>query len=295
MIQNNYNMKKIDTKEIYSKIYEKDGLNYGGFSDGTKDPNKISTEKYQLEKIRNYLNIYGISKNKNVIELGCGYGHNHLCHEKYKGYEYSSAAVTIGREIYGDSLNITEADARNLPIPNSTIDFLFTFDALEHIPELEKVFSEIERILKPGGYALLAPAWNCRPWTVRKIQQRPYSDLNLIEKLEKLAIPLRNNLIYRMLMAIPSRAIGEIKVAFGGKNLELKYKKLDPDFTLWDKYDHIADDDAFISIDSHSAICWFRSRGWIIESHKTLFSRFSCRGEEILIKKPIKNNIYCNV
>ena len=42
-------------------------------------------------------------------------------------------------------------------------------------PQLERFLTEIneiDRVPQQGGFALIAPAWNCRSWTVKKIEQR---------------------------------------------------------------------------------------------------------------------------
>ena len=71
-----------------------------------------------------------------------------------------------------------------------------------------------------------------------------------------------------------------------GKPIEIDYLALKPRIDLWDKYPHISDDDAFISMDSHSAIIYFKSRGYLIKSHKNFLKRVLCRGEAVVIQKP---------
>jgi ubiquinone/menaquinone biosynthesis C-methylase UbiE len=46
--------------------------------------------------------------------------------------------------------------------PDSSIGFLFTIAMLEHVPDIEKAFTELDRVLASGGTLLLVPAWNCR-------------------------------------------------------------------------------------------------------------------------------------
>jgi len=43
-------------------------------------------------------------------------------------------------------------DIMNLPIKDSSVDYVFNIAVLEHVPEPEKAVAEIYRILKPGGY-----------------------------------------------------------------------------------------------------------------------------------------------
>ena len=210
----------------------------------------------------------------------------HKCHPNWRGFEYSSTAVELAKQLHGKSLNIFEADARHLPMPSNSVDLLFSLAALEHIPQVEKAFLEIERVIKPGGLAILGPAWNCRPWTVKKLQQRPYSELAVSEKAGKFLIPLRNNLIFRLICSVPSRVIGEGRLLLSSKGVALRYRKLEPDFKLWEKYSHISDDDAFVCLDAHAALVYFASRKWTTESHPNFARRFSCRAEVIIVRKP---------
>lgn len=46
-------------------------------------------------------------------------------------------------------------DLQNLPFENETYDFVFASHVLEHIPDDKKAISEIRRILKPQGIAIL--------------------------------------------------------------------------------------------------------------------------------------------
>lgn len=275
---------KIDTKQLYSDIYKIDGYDYGSFD---KQKNTLERPDAQLDIVKKYLKIYEVADDAVVIEIGCGLGHLNICHPRWKGFEYSNTAVALAKDLYGRGLNIIEGDARALPIESSSVDFIFSFAALEHIPEVENAFKEIERILKPNGIAVLNPAWNCRTWTVKKLEQRPYSELQLSEKIGKLLIPIRNNLLFRMLCSMPSRLLREVKLFSTKSQLPLEYSKLEPDFSLWQKYEHISDDDAFVSMDAHAALIYFASRGWISYSHNNMFKRFMCRGREIVVSKSI--------
>jgi SAM-dependent methyltransferase len=51
------------------------------------------------------------------------------------------------------------ADMHHIPILESTVDFVFSVDALHHFRDLKAVFAEVARVLKPGGrfYGLNEP------------------------------------------------------------------------------------------------------------------------------------------
>lgn len=273
----------IDTKRLYTELYLEEGHNYGE----VKEAGDVSDRtREQLSLISGFMNDNHIQPYHRVAEIGCGIGHLHRTHPNWQGFEYSGTAVKIGKRLYGDALNIVEADARELPVPSKSFDAIFTLAALEHIPEVERAFSEIERILRPGGLALLSPAWNCRPWTVKKLQQRPYRELNLNDTVGKFLIPVRNSLAFRFVCALPARIIAEYQVSRGASPLSLRYRKLEPQFELLKRYPHISDDDAFASIDAHAAISYFRSRGWQIKSHPSKLDRLLCRADPVIVKKP---------
>jgi len=46
-------------------------------------------------------------------------------------------------------------DLQQLPFDNGSYDFIFASHVLEHIPDDEKAISEIRRVLKPNGIAIL--------------------------------------------------------------------------------------------------------------------------------------------
>ncbi len=266
-----------DTKALYADIYKTDGHNYGNTSQ--------FRIRHLLGIVNKWIHLVDLKDEDTVVEVGASLGQLSGCHKNWKGFEYSSTAVELAKSINGPSFNIFESDARNLAQETGSVDFLFSFATLEHIPEVEKAFLEIERVIKPGGVALLAPAWNCRTWTVKKLQQRPYSELTVNQKIGKFLIPLRNNLFLRLINSLPSRAFREIKL-LTNLPVPLDYKKLEPDFGLWDRYPHISDDDAFVSIDAHAALTYFVAKKWEVLSHPSLVSRVLCRGEEIVVKKP---------
>ena len=272
-------MSVVSTKALYAEIYREDGHDYGDFAGEEAHPDQVAV-------MRRYLAAYSIPEDATVLEVGCGLARLNHIHPGWCGVEYSSTAIRLAKRRYGNGLNVVEGDARDLPVVSDSIDILFTFAALEHVPAVEGAFAEITRVVKPGGVAVLSPAWNCRPWTVRKLHQRPYRELSLYEKIGKILIPLRNHLLFRMLCSIPARAWREARLRIKSA-VNLDYRSLDPDFSLWERYGHDSDDDAFVSIDAHAAIIYFLSRGWRCESHPNFIRRFGCRGEEIVVSKPI--------
>lgn len=46
-------------------------------------------------------------------------------------------------------------DIRKIPYPDNTFDYLYTMGTIEHVPDPETSIKEIERVLKPGGRAII--------------------------------------------------------------------------------------------------------------------------------------------
>lgn len=133
---------------------------------------------------------------------------------------------------------------------------------------------------------MIAPAWNCRSWTVIKLPDRPYAELTWLERVAKFTIPLRESLAYRALRSLPGRLINELRFVLYGEPLALRFKPLKPRWDLIEKYGHTSDDDAVADIDPHAAITFFRSRGYKIISHPSVIKRMLARHEPVHVVKP---------
>jgi SAM-dependent methyltransferase len=112
-----------------------------------------------------------VKRQGRVVEIGCGVGMDSLFWSRYAGEllgfdipgEYggytppgftSSAHVsrTLVCDVFGVT-NATFADALpdSLPVDSNSVDLIYTWTVLEHIPDLPSAYKEMHRILKPGG------------------------------------------------------------------------------------------------------------------------------------------------
>jgi SAM-dependent methyltransferase len=212
-----------------------------------------------------------------VMELGCGRGAVAGVGGWYIGMDLSLPALTEVPAGIGKFCG----DMEMLPIAAASIGYLFSFAALEHVPNPERVLAEIERVLLPGGVALLAPAWHCRPWAAEGLEFRGYEQLTFTQRLRKRLIPLRNALLLRAAFEAPRRAWRELR-ALRRLPLPFDYHRLTPNL---DEYIG-TDCDAFTSMDPHAAILYFASRGWEIVSHPARRDRLLARAEAVVVRKP---------
>jgi SAM-dependent methyltransferase len=102
---------------------------------------------------------------RTVVDLGCGPGH------------YTRALRRAGATVLPVDLDPDEfalpggppggqalADATRLPVPTGSIDGVFCSNMLEHTPDTEAVLRELERVLRPGGWAWVSWTNWYSPW-----------------------------------------------------------------------------------------------------------------------------------
>lgn len=104
-----------------------------------------------------------INKKTVVLEAGCGFN------DMFKD-EYKKAKKVIGLDISEEFISKNTVVDEKIVSPledmsavrTSSIDLVISSWVLEHISDPDKVFSEISRVLKPGGkFIFLAPnKWN---------------------------------------------------------------------------------------------------------------------------------------
>jgi len=100
-----------------------------------------------------------------VCDLGCGTGYalskvaSELSPCHLVGLDLAPAMLHLAAErlaeINNQHLNLLEGDIEGVPLSSSSVDLCISSSALQWCDN-EAAFSEIHRILKPGGYALIS-------------------------------------------------------------------------------------------------------------------------------------------
>lgn len=212
-----------------------------------------------------------------VLELGCGRGALAEVHPQYVGLDFSKS----GLKLFHRSKPRINGDMQRLPIRTASVRCVFSWAAIEHVPNPELVFEEVARVLRPGGLAILAPAWNCRSWAAEGLPIRPYKELTWKQRAAKATIPIRDHILWRAAWAIPRRLLRELS-RLRGDAMAFTYQRLRPNLSEY----VYTDSDAFTSMDPHASILFFQTRGWRVLSHPTAIARLSARHEAVVARKP---------
>lgn len=98
-----------------------------------------------------------------ILEVGSG-GGGHSALFKLHGADVTAIDITAERAVStakmlsllpGDSGLSLHADAENLPFQSDTFDIVYSNGVIHHSENTEKCVSEIYRVLKPGGRAII--------------------------------------------------------------------------------------------------------------------------------------------
>jgi len=110
----------------------------------------------KLYELKELLAGIDVNKNQTYLDLGCGYGFQmpflkRKC-DKLIGIEPSQEVISSAQknQIKGE-ISFICGDLTGAKIREGTIDKVFSFCVIEHIPDYMDVFREIYRILKEGG------------------------------------------------------------------------------------------------------------------------------------------------
>jgi SAM-dependent methyltransferase len=89
-----------------------------------------------------------------ALDVACGTGritsylaaHGH----RVSGYDSSPGMVAMARDKLPE-IPFAVADVRDLPVPDGSADLVVCTLALAHVPDLDPVFAEVARVLRPAG------------------------------------------------------------------------------------------------------------------------------------------------
>lgn len=124
---------------------------------------RVAAERYRQQPWQH--DYFGFDRfaGKDVLEIGIGQGTDLLqfakggahCH----GVDITENHLMLTQRNFalrGLAVDLHKADATALPFADASLDCVYSFGVIHHIPEAERVISEVHRVLKPGGEVMVA-------------------------------------------------------------------------------------------------------------------------------------------
>ena len=103
----------------------------------------------------------GIKEGMRVLDVGCGVGGPAREIAKFTGakivglnnsdYQIDRATAYAAKESLSDQLSFVKGDFMQMDFPENSFDAVYAIEATVHAPSLEGIYSQIFRVLKPGG------------------------------------------------------------------------------------------------------------------------------------------------
>lgn len=111
--------------------------------------------------------IAPIERGETVLDIGCGAGTDLLLAARHVGPQGRAIGIDMTEAMRDraraaaaltglSNVELREGDAAALPLPDASVDVVISNGVLNLVPEKEKAFAEIRRVLRPGGRLQLA-------------------------------------------------------------------------------------------------------------------------------------------
>ncbi len=109
------------------------------------------------DRLKRTIGHLRIGSHTSVLEVGCGPGQFSKrllgAGAKLKAIDINKKFILKLQKRHGDTFEL--CSVLDLKYKDNSFDRIVLFDVLHHIPEYMKAVSEMHRVLKPGGYAII--------------------------------------------------------------------------------------------------------------------------------------------
>lgn len=122
----------------------------------------------------------GITPGQSVLDVGCGTADLSLLvarqvgpSGRVTGIDISEEMLAVGRRKVGESpfremISLIYGNALDIPFPKDTFDVVVTGFVMRNVRDLDKALTEMFRVLRPGGWAVVMELSHPRSALVRK-------------------------------------------------------------------------------------------------------------------------------
>ena len=131
---------------------------------------QLEEERYQVEPYILDFARFERGAGQDVLEVGVGAGTDHVqwarAGARLSGIDLTQEGVDLASErlsMEGLHSNLRAADAEALPFDDASFDIVYSYGVLHHSPNTVRCISEVHRVLRPGGTALIM-VYNLQSW-----------------------------------------------------------------------------------------------------------------------------------
>jgi ubiquinone/menaquinone biosynthesis C-methylase UbiE len=126
---------------------------------------------FSRQRVKKVIKELGYIKNKNILDVGCEAGYVSIEITKNGAstisFDVCKPAIRKFKEkiksIEKKKIKLIIARAHNIPLKQNSIDSAIVSEVIEHLPNLESVYKELNYILKKGGRIIITfPCENVR-------------------------------------------------------------------------------------------------------------------------------------
>lgn len=120
-----------------------------------------SSGDIQSEHYHRYLFAIQYCDGKDVLDIASGEGYGSYCLGQVArsviGVDANATAVDFAnRQYMGDRVSFTVGNAQSIPITDTSIDVVVSFETLEHFKEHKDFAREVRRVLRPDGLLIIS-------------------------------------------------------------------------------------------------------------------------------------------
>lgn len=113
------------------------------------------------EHVTRYLAAQSITKGKIVLDIasGSGYGTKLLSESAQfvYGVDINETAINYSKKNYSaKNIEYLTGDGESIPLDDNSVDVVVTFETIEHIKDYKKFMTEVSRVLKDDGLAIIS-------------------------------------------------------------------------------------------------------------------------------------------
>jgi ubiquinone/menaquinone biosynthesis C-methylase UbiE len=115
----------------------------------------------RLEHLHRYAFVRSLAEGQDVLDIACGEGYGSaMMSENAKsviGVDIAADAVAYASQAYvSENLTFLEGSATKIPVADSSVDVVVSFETIEHLEDHEAMLAEIKRVLRPDGILVIS-------------------------------------------------------------------------------------------------------------------------------------------